>query len=87
LRHGSAAVTFLRNDGLMLTELGDLAAGTNGNGGGDDACAASCVDWYGNARPVFLRGRVFALLGYELVEGRIAGGAIREVRRTSFAPR
>ena len=87
LRHGSAAVTFLRNDALMLTELGDLAAGGNGNGGAEDGCKASCVDWYGNARPVFLRGRVFALLGYEVVEGRIAGGAIREVRRTSFAPR
>jgi hypothetical protein len=34
----------------------------------DDECRASCVDWYGNARPLFLRGHVFALLGYELVE-------------------
>jgi hypothetical protein len=29
-------------------------------------CRASCVDWYGNARPLCLPGRVFALLGYEL---------------------
>ena len=35
-------------------------------------CRASCVDWYGNARPVFLGDRVFALLGYELVEGRLS---------------
>jgi hypothetical protein len=47
----------------------------------------SCVDWYGNARPLFLRGRIFALLGYEIVEGRLAGGAIREARRISYAPR
>jgi hypothetical protein len=86
LRQGSAAVTFLRNDGLVLSELGDLEASA-GNGGGDDGCRASCVDWYGNARPLFLRGRIFALLGYEIVEGRLAGGGIGEVRRASFAPR
>jgi len=44
------------------------------------------VDWYGNARPIFLRGRTFALLGYELVEGREDDGRIRELRRVSFAP-
>jgi hypothetical protein len=86
LRQGSAAITFLRNDGLMLSELGDLEASV-GNGGRDDGCRASCVDWYGNARPLFLRGRIFALLGYEIVEGRLAGGGIGEVRRASFAPR
>ena len=50
----------------------------------------SCVDWYGNARPIFLGGRVFALLGYELVEGRLSGSGpreqIEERRRVSFAP-
>jgi hypothetical protein len=50
------------------------------------------VDWYGNARPIFLGERVFALLGYELVEGRIEAAAegeerIQESRRVSFAPR
>ena len=87
LRNGSAAVAFLRNDALALTELGDLAAGAAGNGGRDDGCKASCVDWYGNARPLFLRGRVFALLGYEIVEGRLDSGRIAEVRRVGFAPR
>ena len=53
----------------------------------DDGCRASCVDWYGNARPIFWRGRIFALLGYELVEGEMAGGRIRETARTNFAPR
>jgi hypothetical protein len=86
LRHGSAAVTFLRNDALMLTELGDLES-AGANGAGDDGCKASCVDWYGNARPLFLRGRIFALMGYEIVEGKVAGGRIGEVRRVSFAPR
>jgi hypothetical protein len=53
---------------------------------GNDQCRASCVDWYGNARPLFLRGRMFALLGYEIVEGRVDSGRIRELRRVNYAP-
>ena len=60
--------------------------GAHPEGSANDGCRASCVDWYGNARPLFLRGRVFALLGYEIVEGELAGGKIREKRRTNFAP-
>ncbi|HEU4561172.1 MAG TPA: beta-propeller domain-containing protein [Longimicrobium sp.] len=85
LRHGSAAVLFLRNRAFRLSEAGELDA--SDASAGDDGCRASCVDWYGNARPIFLRGRVFALLGYELVEGREDDGRIREHRRVSFAPR
>ncbi|HEV3052674.1 MAG TPA: beta-propeller domain-containing protein [Longimicrobium sp.] len=85
LWRGSASLLFLRNEGLRLRELGALPADTTA--GPDDACRASCVDWYGNARPIFLRGRVFALMGYELVEGALDGGRIRERRRVSFAPR
>ena len=85
LRRGSAAVVYLRNDALRLRELGTLAA--DPDAGGDDGCRASCVDWYGNARPIFLRGRVFALMGYELVEGALDDGRLRERRRVSFAPR
>jgi hypothetical protein len=84
LTHGSASILFLRNRSLRLSELGALDARTGYVR--DDGCMASCVDWYGNARPLFLRGRVFALLGYELVEGAEAAGRIREVRRVSFAP-
>ncbi|QJR10201.1 hypothetical protein DSM104443_01255 [Usitatibacter rugosus] len=83
LRDGSAAVMFMRNDALMLGDIGELGAKATGT---DDACKASCVDWYGNARPVFLRGRIFALLGYEIVEGRFSSGTINEVGRASFAP-
>lgn len=84
LFNSSASILFLRNDGSRFAELGELAA--KSEGASDDACQASCVDWYGNARPLFLRGRVFALLGYELVEGRVEGRRIRELRRVSFAP-
>jgi beta propeller domain-containing protein len=89
LLEGSAQVLFLAQRSLELTELGALAAtplATN-----HDGCRASCVDWYGNARPIFAKGRIFALMGYELVEGRIddAGKAahLKERARLSFAPR
>ncbi len=85
---GTASVLFLRDRDLDFRPLGALQAGP---WTGDDACRASCVDWYGNARPLFVGDRVFALLGYELVEGRLqaAGGVERfgEIRRVGFAPR
>jgi hypothetical protein len=81
----SASILFLRNQSLDLHELGELDS--HPERAENDNCRASCVDWYGNARPLFVRGRVFALLGYELVEGRLDDGRIREVRRISYAPR
>jgi hypothetical protein len=79
----SAAIIFLRNDGLDLNEIGELEArGTSNN----DNCKASCVDWYGNARPLFIRNRVFALLGYEIVEGNVNGNRIAETRRVNYSP-
>ncbi len=85
LRQASAALLYLRNEGLGLSELGTLAA-RPGAAGRNDGCRASCVDWYGNSRPLFVRGRVFALLGYEIVEGRVDAKRITETRRVSFAP-
>jgi hypothetical protein len=80
----SAAVLFLRNDSLHFQDAGELAA--QPERATDDRCRASCIDWYGNARPLFVRGRVIALLGYERVEGTIDGGRMREYRRVSYAP-
>jgi hypothetical protein len=85
LREGSASILFLRNRLSRFEELGELAAAAEESV--DDGCRASCVDWYGNARPLFVRGRIFALLGYEIVEGRLDGAAIREARRISYSPR
>lgn len=47
----------------------------------DYECEVSCIDWYGNSRPVFLAGRIFGLMGTSLVEARIDAGHIREVAR------
>jgi hypothetical protein len=80
----SAAIVFLRNDALQFREVGEL--GAQPENAIDDGCRASCVDWYGNARPLFLRGRVFALLGYELVEGTLDDGRMQELRRINYAP-
>ena len=84
LFEGSAAILFLRNDGLHFTEVGELAA--QSDKAVDDACRASCVDWYGNSRPLFFRGRIIALLGYELVEGTMRDGRIQETRRVNYSP-
>lgn len=79
-----AEMLFVRRDARRLSDFGRLSASVVDRG--DDGCQASCVDWYGNARPIFLRDRVFALLGYELVEGDASGAAIRETRRVDFTP-
>ena len=84
LFESSASLLFLRNDAFEFHMLGELDS--QSEKAQDDNCRASCVDWYGNARPLFLRGRVFALLGYELVEGKLDQGRIIELRRISYAP-
>ena len=80
----SAGILFLRNQSMSLNEIGEL--NSQPERAVNDRCRASCVDWYGNARPLFLRGRMFALLGYEIVEGRVDSGRIRELRRVNYAP-
>jgi hypothetical protein len=85
LVEGSASVLYLKHDGLRFRELGALAARAVKTE--DDRCRTSCVDWYGNARPLFVRGRVLALMGYEIVEGKLDGPRLEVARRASFAPR
>lgn len=80
----SAAIIFLRNNSLQFEEIGEL--GAQSEKVVDDRCRASCVDWYGNSRPLFFRGRIVALLGYELVEGTLRDGRIRETRRVNYSP-
>lgn len=81
----TAAVKYLFNKKLQLSDLGLLVAAPDKPQ--DDACQASCVDWYGNARPIFIGDRVYALMGYELIEGRVYNEALVELRRINYAPR
>jgi hypothetical protein len=88
-RGESAAVLFLRSRSLALQPVGELQS--RGGAHASDQCKASCVDWYGNARPIFLGERMLALMGYELVEGRLTRGwsgsdRVEELRRVNFAP-
>jgi hypothetical protein len=84
LFQSSAAILFLRNQSLHFEEVGELSA--QSDKAVDDGCRASCVDWYGNSRPIFVHGRVLALLGYEIVEGNMKDGRMSELRRINYAP-
>jgi Beta propeller domain len=72
-----------------LSHAGQLAprrrAGPSRRGG--YLCEVSCVDWYGNSRPIFTGGRIFALMGTDLVEGRMGSGRIGEVGRLDLTGR
>jgi hypothetical protein len=67
-----------------LTHVGELERRFRYDDDDDDdgipgyECEVSCVDWYGNSRPIFTDGRIFALSGSELIEGRIAEPGILE---------
>ncbi len=44
-------------------------------------CEVSCVDWYGNSRPIFIDRGVYALMGTELVEARALDDRVEVLRR------
>ena len=69
-----------------LSPAGELGVRGRKPASGYD-CQVSCVDWYGNSRPVFTGGRIFALLGTELVEGRMDGRRVRELARLDLTGR
>ena len=81
LTQGAAKVEYLRVTSLEFSALGALSNHAQTQ---EDHCEVSCVDWYGNARPLFLRDRVFALMGYELVEGQIRDSRLSEAGRMTF---
>ena len=96
----ASSIFYLRREDRDFRPAGHLQSATraipeedDGNGEyyadsvEEDACQSSCVDWYGNSRPIFLGDRIFALMGYELVEGQLVDGKIVERRRIDFAPR
>lgn len=85
LFENSVAMLFLRRTNRDFARVGELAA--NDKLAVEDGCKASCVDWYGNARPIFLSDRTFALMGYELVEADLGDHKLNERRRLNFAPK
>jgi hypothetical protein len=81
--YGRDRIRFVRNRGLRLEPMGEVAAGAFP---GDDACLRGCRIWFGDTRAVFHDGRILALLGYEVVEAAENAGSIHEVRRAGFMP-
>lgn len=69
--------------GGSMAPAGELKAGPR-RGAGRYQCQVSCIDWYGNSRPIFTGGRIFALMGTDLVEGRMQGGRIAEAGRVDL---
>lgn len=93
-RSSASDLSFLTVDRAgRLRRAGELEQRVDyGNDDDDDEdgipgykCEVSCVDWYGNSRPIFTDGRVFALTGTEMIEGKIYGGQIEEVQRLNIA--
>lgn len=89
-RSDASDVSFLSVDAAgQLASIGELTSSAGEDSDGENIpgyeCEVSCVDWYGNSRPVFTDGRVFGLTGTELVEGRVESGRIREIRRLNIA--
>ena len=69
-------VAFLRLDGAGgITALGSIGASVAAGG----QCETSCIDWYGNTRPIFLGTRVFALMGSELQEAAVTGSTVSDL--------
>ena len=81
----------LRPAGELLRRFDYVDAYDDAGGSQDEdgvpgyQCEVSCTDWYGNSRPVFTDGRIFGLSGTELIEGRLVGGRIGELRRLNIA--
>ncbi len=62
---GAANIGFFRTHLDGSIELQGIVSSTDEAGG---ECVTSCIDWYGNTRPIFLFGRIYALMGSEFVE-------------------
>lgn len=80
-------LSFLGFDGnALLADAGLIAATAEDavkTGDGYD-CEVSCIDWYGNARPIFLAGKVYGLMATELVEAEVVEGKVTERRRVDL---
>lgn len=77
-------VSFLTVDAAgRLADVGALAQGLKTPVPGY-RCEVSCVDWYGNSRPIFTNGRIFALMATEIAEGQVRRGEMTELRRLNL---
>lgn len=94
IRSGDGDRYYWRSDGSDVSFLTVASNGSLGDAGAliqglkepvaGYTCEVSCIDWYGNSRPIFTGGRIFALMATEIAEGRVVDGRIEEVRRVNL---
>ncbi|MEO8880890.1 MAG: carboxypeptidase-like regulatory domain-containing protein [Gemmatimonadaceae bacterium] len=85
---GSTEVVFLRTSARGFAKVGALRI-TRSTPEDDKSLSVPTGwydDWYGNARGMFVRERIFALIGYELIEGQVIGDRLIERQRINFMP-
>jgi hypothetical protein len=73
-------VSFLaldRNGALEV--MGSLSSGDLAERSTDYDCEVSCIDWYGNSRPIFTDNRIFALSATDLIEGQITDRTLKGI--------
>jgi hypothetical protein len=73
-------ISFINVSPTALTEAGRFTVNGREPSNGYQ-CEVSCIDWYGNARPIFTGGRIFGMMGTELVEGRMERGQMQTIHR------
>lgn len=84
-RSDPSDVSFFDRHGARTSRLGELIASPRDTAVAPGySCEVSCIDWYGNTRPIFTDGRTFALSATELIEGRVIDGKIVETRRLNL---
>ena len=83
MRDNSDLAFFSVVDNMRIDNAGMLTSTAEPADSGYE-CEVSCYDWYGNARPIFIDDRIFALSGSEVIEGTLYNGQIRELARLSL---
>jgi uncharacterized secreted protein with C-terminal beta-propeller domain len=81
----AAPLTAAKSAAGALASSSDAESITNVQHAGVDE--GGIVKVHGDHLVILRRGRVFALMGYEIVEGRLAADRISEMRRVNLAPR
>ncbi len=81
----SSTIGFMSITDNQIKKIGSFTSSTETDN--SDDCIASCIDWYGNTRPIFLGDRILGLMGYDLIEGKMDGEAMNESARVNFMPR
>lgn len=73
---GVSNIAFFDASSSGVVEMVGTVSSSPASEGG---CETSCIDWYGNTRPIFLRDRIYALMGSEVQEVQVSTAGVVEV--------